>query len=438
MKIARLNSKQSDFADRFDDLLHWEMGSDDGVEGVVRDVLRNIRLNGDEAVLEYTKRFDSVAAAKVGDLFISSGELEEAYARIAADDRHALQRAALRIREYHEHQIESSWSYTDSLGNKLGQKITPLSRVGVYVPGGKASYPSSVLMTLIPARVAGVEELVVTVPTPQGERNDMVLAALFEAGVNQVIAIGGAQAIGALAYGTQSIACVDKVVGPGNAYVAAAKRQVFGHVGIDVIAGPSEVLVIADGTTDPEWAALDLFSQAEHDAAAQSILISPDKAFLDAVEAQMQALLPTMQRQDTIAASLAARGALIQSADIAEAIALGNRIAPEHLELHVANPDAWLDQVKHAGAIFCGAHTAETFGDYVAGPSHVLPTFGTARFASPLGVYDFVKRSSVIALSAEGAAGLADIAVPLASSEGLQAHARAAAVRATALNEVEK
>jgi len=437
MKLTRLNTQQADFAEKFEQLLHWDMGTDDGVEGTVRDILRQVRSDGDAAVLKFTAQFDGIQARLVDELLISSNELEAAYGRITSEDRLALQRAAQRIHEYHEHQIESSWSYTDDLGNQLGQKLTPIARVGVYVPGGKASYPSSVLMTLIPARVAGVEELIVTVPTPQGERNDMVLAALFEAGADKVFTIGGAQAIGAMAYGTQTISRVDKVVGPGNAYVAAAKRQVFGHVGIDIIAGPSEVLVIADGTTDPEWTALDLFSQAEHDAAAQSILLSPDENFLAAVEAKMQTLLPTMQRRQIITASLAARGGLIQTRDMQEAIALGNRIAPEHLELHVADAQAWVEQIQHAGAIFCGAHTAETFGDYVAGPSHVLPTFGTARFASPLGVYDFVKRSSVITLSASGAAHLADIAVPLATSEGFQAHAQAAAVRAAYLNQVD-
>ena len=435
MNLSRLNTADADFEERFRALLHWDMSTDDGVEGDVRNILAEVREKGDAAVLGYTSKFDRLVADDVADLAISTDDMREAYGRIADTDRRALQLAAARIRAYHEHQVEKSWSYTDDLGNQLGQKISPLARVGVYVPGGQASYPSSVLMTLIPARVAGVEEIVVTVPTPAGERNDMVLAALYEAGVDQVFTIGGAQAIGALAYGTQTVPRVDKIVGPGNAYVAAAKRQVFGHVGIDVIAGPSEILVIADGTTDPRWIALDLFSQAEHDAAAQSILLCPDADFVAAVDDSMQQLLPTMLRKDIIQASLAGRGALICTRDMAQAIDLSNRIAPEHLELHVAEPQSMVDQIRHAGAIFCGAHTAETFGDYVAGPSHVLPTFGTARFASPLGVYDFVKRSSVIQLSAEGAAELADIAVPLATSEGLQAHAQAAAARATPQNE---
>lgn len=437
MNIARLSTASPDFATQLDALLEWDTRNDEGVERVARDILAAVRDEGDVALLRFTNEFDGTTATDMSALSIGQTELQAAWQRIAPTDQAALSKAAARIHSYHEHQVEASWSYTDDLGNELGQKIAPLQRVGVYVPGGQASYPSSVLMTLIPARVAGVEELIVTVPTPNGVRNDMVLAALSVAGVDRVFTVGGAQAIAAMAYGTDSVPRVDKIVGPGNAYVAAAKRQVFGHVGIDIIAGPSEVLVLADGSTDPEWIALDLFSQAEHDAAAQSILLSPDADFVAEVDQAMQRLLPTMRRTDIIAASLAARGALVVTRDMDEAVAISNRIAPEHLELHVADPGAWIEQIRHAGAIFCGPYSAETFGDYVAGPSHVLPTFGTARFASPLGVYDFQKRSSVIRMSREGAANLADIAVPLATSEGLEAHARAAAARAAATNKVD-
>ena len=435
MPAARLDTTAADFEQHLRQLLHWDMSADDGVEASVRDILAQVRNEGDAAVLSLTNRLDRLSVTDMSALTLSMDDVQAALERISNTDRSALEQAAERIRAYHEHQVDNSWSYTDELGNVLGQKITPLDRVGVYVPGGQASYPSSVLMTLIPARVAGVGELIVTVPTPDGERNDMVLAALAIAGVDRVFTIGGAQAVGAMAFGTATVPRVDKIVGPGNAYVAAAKRQVFGQVGIDVIAGPSEVLVLADGSTDPEWVALDLFSQAEHDPVAQSILLSPHKEFVQAVADAMESLLPGMSRRDIIAQSLRGRGALITTRDMDEAVAIANRIAPEHLELHVADPNAYLDQIRHAGAIFCGAYTAETFGDYVAGPSHVLPTFGTARFASPLGVYDFVKRSSVIRLSAEGAAHLADIAVPLATSEGLEAHARAAAARAAKLND---
>ena len=432
MNIACLSSTSPDFELRLASLLQWEASTDEDADTTVRDILGRLKREGDGALLSLTHQFDRIEAPDVTALEIDADELQAALTRIADNDRVALEQAADRIRAYHEHQIENSWSYTDELGNVLGQKITPLDRVGVYVPGGQASYPSSVLMTLVPAKVAGVEEVIVTVPTPNGERNDMVLAALAIAGVSRVFTIGGAQAIGALAYGTATIPRVDKIVGPGNAYVAAAKRQVFGQVGIDVIAGPSEVLVIADGSTNPQWTALDLFSQAEHDPIAQSILLSPDVDFVHAVEAEMRDLLPNMSRQSIITQSLGARGALITTSSLDEALDIANRIAPEHLELHVRDElmSSCVDQIRHAGAIFCGAHTAETFGDYVAGPSHVLPTFGTARFASPLGVYDFVKRSSVINLSIQGAAQLAQTAVALANSEGLQAHALAAAVRA--------
>ena len=434
LQIARLSTQQVDFDQQLDTLLAWDVGDNSDVAEVVADVLADVRTRGDEAILAYTQKFDGLDINSAEDLRISSADMQRAAERIGSEQLHALQAAAQRIRDYHEHQIEQSWSFEDSLGNRLGQKITPLQRVGVYVPGGQASYPSSVLMTLIPAAVAGVDEIVVTVPTPKGARNDMVLAALHIAGASEVITIGGAQAIGGLAYGTQTIGKVDKIVGPGGAYVAEAKRQVYGHVGIDIIAGPSEILIIADGTTNPEWVAMDLFSQAEHDAAAQSILLSPDAEFIEEVLAQMERILPTMSRQQIIRDSLANRGALVVTESVDQAVDISNRIAPEHLELQVANAEHWLDHIRHAGAIFCGPYSGETLGDYVAGPSHVLPTFGTARFGSPLGVYDFVKRSSVIQISAVGAMALADVAVPLASSEGLEAHARAAALRAQQKN----
>ncbi|MEQ9451471.1 MAG: histidinol dehydrogenase [Pseudomonadales bacterium] len=429
MEIRRLDSTRDDFDTQLNELLAWDISADSEIEQVVRGVIADIQQRGDVALLEYTAQFDGVEVAAAAELEISQQALRDALERIGVDERRALQAAAERIRDYHEHQLQSSWSYQDDLGNQLGQRITPLERVGVYVPGGQASYPSSVLMTLVPARVAGVGELVVTVPTPGGVRNDMVLAALAIAGADRVFSIGGAQAVAALAYGTDTVPRVDKIVGPGGAYVAAAKRLVYGQVGIDLIAGPSEICVVADAHADPELLAWDLFSQAEHDAAAQSILISPQASVLEAVYTTMARLLPDLKRTAIVAESLARRGALIKVLDLAEAMTVVNRIAPEHLELNVADPDSWLDAVKHAGAIFCGPYTGETFGDYVAGPSHVLPTFGTARFASPLGVYDFQKRSSVIHMSAAGAASLADIAVPLATSEGLEAHARAAAIR---------
>jgi histidinol dehydrogenase len=434
VKISRLSTADADFDSQLSGLLAWDMSGDAEVDRLVRAVIDDVRARGDSALLEYTTRFDRLAVATVVELELSRAALKQAWQQISDVQRKTLTQARDRIRAYHEQQLDRSWSFTDDLGNELGQRITPLERVGVYVPGGQASYPSSVLMTLVPAKVAGVDELVVTVPAPDGIKNEMVLAALYLAEPDRVFTIGGAQAIAALAFGTQSVPKVDKIVGPGGSFVAAAKRMVFGQVGIDIIAGPSEVLIVADGTTDPEWTALDLFSQAEHDAAAQSLLLSPDQAFIDAVAAHMVRLLPQMQRKDIIAASLAARGGLIFTRSLDEAIDVANRVAPEHLELHVADPDRWLSKVRHAGAIFCGAHASETLGDYVAGPSHVLPTFGTARFASPLGVYDFQKRSSIIKISPEGAAALADIAVPLATSEGLHAHARSAAVRATDKN----
>ena len=369
MKIARLNTTSAEFETKLAQLLRWDMdtGAEASVEATVQEILRRVRDQGDSAVLEYTQRFDNLAADDMNALTLSRRDLDEALARVTSEQRLALDRAADRIREYHQHQVESSWSYTDALGNRLGQNIIPLERVGFYVPGGRASYPSSVLMSLLPARVAGAGELIVTVPTPGGARNDMVLAALAIAQADCVFTVGGAQAIGAMAFGTQTVPRVDKIVGPGNAYVAAAKRQVFGHVGIDVIAGPSEILILADGSTDPHWVALDLFSQAEHDAAAQSILLSPDADFVQAVASEMVKLLPSMPRREIIEASLRNRGALIVTRDLAEAVELTNRIAPEHLELQVAAPDALVGQIRHAGAIFCGAHAAETFGDYAEG-----------------------------------------------------------------------
>lgn len=434
MKIQRLSAQHPDFDASLDHLQHWDMSEENDVERLTREVIARIRAEGDAALLEFTRRFDQLDVERTDQLELSTDECRSALARITLDQRRALERAASRIETYHRQQKDDSWSFKDELGNELGQRVTPLERVGVYVPGGQASYPSSVLMTLIPARVAGVEELIVTQPTPAGERNDMVLAALAIAGADRVFTVGGAQAIAALAYGTQTIPKVDKIVGPGGAFVATAKRLVFGQVGIDLIAGPSEVLVIADGTTDPEWTALDLFSQAEHDADAQAILLSPDEDFLDAVAAEMDRLITHQPRAQIIQASLHARGALIGTDSLEQAVEISNRIAPEHLELHVEDAEALLPGIRHAGAIFCGAYAGETLGDYVAGPSHVLPTFGTARFASPLGVYDFQKRSSLIRISAEGAAALADIAVPIAQSEGLEAHAAAAAVRAQLTN----
>lgn len=429
MSIRQISSIADDFPQQLDELLAWDMSASNDVDVVVAGIIAEVRVNGDEALLAYTEKFDRLSATSVAEFEISQERLATAWATIDPSAQQALEVAAIRIRQFHEKQVEASWSFTDDLGNQLGQRISPIERVGVYVPGGRAAYPSSVLMTLVPAKVAGVDEVVVTVPTPDGVVNDMVLAALHLAGADRVFTIGGAQAVAAMAYGTQTIQKVDKIVGPGSAYVAAAKKQVFGQVGIDMIAGPSEVLVVADGTTPVEWAVLDLFSQAEHDSSAQSILISPDADFIKAVADKIDEMLPGMQRSETIAASLASRGALIHCADAQNAIAIANRIAPEHLELAVADPEDWVKDIRHAGAIFMGAHTGETFGDYIAGPSHVLPTFGTARFSSPLGVYDFQKRSSMIHMSGKGAAHLATMTDLLATSEGLEAHALAARVR---------
>ncbi|MBC6907304.1 histidinol dehydrogenase [Saccharophagus sp. K07] len=429
MLIRRLQSSSPDFSQQLDSLLAWEAESHDAVEGAVKEILAAVRTRGDAAVVEYTNRFDQRDAKTVADLTLGRELLQQALARIPAEQREALEVAAERIRSYHEHQRQESWSYQTPDGTILGQKITPMDRVGMYVPGGKASYPSSVLMNAIPAQVAGVPEVIMVSPAPRGELNDLVLAAAAIAGVDKLISIGGAQAVAALAYGTESIAKVDKIVGPGNIFVATAKRAVFGLVDIDMIAGPSEILVVCDGKTDPDWIAMDLFSQAEHDENAQAILISPDKAFLDAVENSIARLLPTLERKDIAGASLAKRGALIEAGSMDEAIELANRIAPEHLELSVEQPELLLLKVKHAGAIFMGRHTSEALGDYCAGPNHVLPTSGTARFSSPLGVYDFQKRSSVIQCSAAGASKLGRIASVLARGESLEAHARSAEYR---------
>ncbi|EOD1635479.1 TPA: histidinol dehydrogenase [Pseudomonas aeruginosa] len=427
--IRRLNAADPDFGRHLDHLLSWESVSDDSVNQRVLDIIAAVRSRGDAAVVEFTQRFDGLQAASMADLILPRERLELALTRITVAQREALEVAAERVRSYHEKQKQGSWRYTEADGTVLGQQVTPLDRAGLYVPGGKASYPSSVLMNAIPAKVAGVSEVVMVVPTPRGEINEIVLAAACIAGVDRVFTIGGAQAVAALAYGTESVPRVDKIVGPGNIYVATAKRHVFGQVGIDMIAGPSEILVVCDGQTDPDWIAMDLFSQAEHDEDAQSILVSPDAAFLDRVADNIARLLPTMERAEIIRTSLEGRGALIQVADQAQACAVANRIAPEHLELSVADPESWLPEIRHAGAIFMGRYTAEALGDYCAGPNHVLPTSGTARFSSPLGVYDFQKRSSIINCSAEGASVLGRTASVLARGESLTAHARSAEYR---------
>ena len=429
LKIARLNADQADFNHQLDGLLAWEGVSDKAVNDRVEEILAAVRLRGDAAVVDYTARFDGLDVADMTGLTLDRPRLELALERITAEQRQALEVAAERVRVYHEHQRQESWRYTEADGTVLGQKVTPLDRVGLYVPGGKASYPSSVLMNAIPAKVAGVPEVVMVVPTPRGEINELVLAAACLAGVDRVFSIGGAQAVAALAYGTQTVPRVDKIVGPGNIYVATAKRAVFGQVGIDMIAGPSEILVVCDGQTDPDWIAMDLFSQAEHDEDAQSILLSPDAAFLDAVEASLNRLLATLERSDMVRISLENRGALIKVDSLEQACELSNRIAPEHLELSVEDPEALLPNIRHAGAIFMGRHTPEALGDYCAGPNHVLPTSGTARFSSPLGVYDFQKRSSVIFCSPEGASALGKVASVLARGESLTAHARSAEYR---------
>lgn len=429
MKVRRLSTNQADFDANLKALLAFETAQDDSVDTVVASILKDVKMRGDAAVLEYTNKFDKTNAKNLADLEVSKAELKAALDGLEANTSAAIRAAAERVKTYHEKQLMQSWSYTEADGTMLGQQVTALDRVGLYVPGGKAAYPSSVLMNAIPAKVAGVQELMMVVPTPNGERNQLVLAAAAISGVDRVFCIGGAQAVGALAYGTQTIPQVDKIVGPGNAYVAAAKRRVFGVVGIDMVAGPSEILVICDGQTDPDWIAMDLFSQAEHDELAQAILLSPDAAFLDAVEASMRKLVQEMPRKDIINTSITDRGALIQVRDLDEAAEICNYIAPEHLELSVADPVSLSKKIRHAGAIFMGRDTCEALGDYCAGPNHVLPTSRTARFSSPLGVYDFQKRSSLIMVSSEGAQTLGRVASTLAHGEGLQAHAKSAEYR---------
>ncbi|MEZ5717631.1 MAG: histidinol dehydrogenase [Burkholderiaceae bacterium] len=431
---ARLSSASATFEADFAARLHWSADQDAAIEQRVADILADVRQRGDAAVLEYTARFDALQAPTLQALELTQAELKAAFDAIPAAQREALQAAAARVRSYHEAQKKAcgeSWSYRDADGSLLGQKVTPLDRVGIYVPGGKAAYPSSVLMNAIPAHVAGVGEIIMVVPTPGGEKNPLVLAAAYVAGVTRAFTIGGAQAVAALAYGTQTVPKVDKITGPGNAYVASAKKHVFGTVGIDMIAGPSEILVLADGSTPADWVAMDLFSQAEHDELAQSILLCPDAAYIDAVQREIDRLLPTMPRAEIIAKSLTGRGALIHTRSMEEACDISNRIAPEHLEISSHEPHRWEPLLKHAGAIFLGAYTSESLGDYCAGPNHVLPTSGTARFSSPLGVYDFQKRSSLIEVSAAGAQVLGPIAATLAYGEGLQAHAQAAELRLT-------
>jgi len=427
--ITRLDANSEDFEARLRVLLDWESVSNQQVADTVAAILADVKVNGDEALLKYSNQFDELGAASVEELVIPQERLEASLARISDEQRQALEAAAQRVRSYHEHQKQDSWSYTEADGTVLGQQVTAMERVGLYVPGGKASYPSSVLMNAIPAKVAGVDEVVMVVPTPKGEANDMVFAAAAIAGVDKVITVGGAQAVAALAYGTACVPKVDKIVGPGNIFVATAKRAVFGAVAIDMIAGPSEILVVCDGGTNPDWIAMDLFSQAEHDEQAQSILISTDADFLGEVQASVDKLLPTLVRESIARVSMVERGAFILVDDLEQAVAVANRIAPEHLELSVENPEALLPKVRHAGAIFMGRYTAEALGDYCAGPNHVLPTSGTARFSSPLGVYDFQKRSSIINCSAQGASELGKIASVLARGESLEAHARSAEYR---------
>ena len=429
MKLRRMSTREPEFLSQLDALLAFESSADEEIERSVTEILAKVRNLGDAAVLDYTRRFDRLDAGTMAELELSPAELAGAFAALPHVQRIALEAAAARIRSFHQKQDAQSWEYTEADGTRLGQKVTALDRAGLYVPGGKAAYPSSVLMNAIPAKVAGVKELIMVVPTPGGEKNSLVLAAAHLAGVDRVFTIGGAQAVGALAYGTQTIAQVDKIVGPGNAYVAAAKRRVFGAVGIDMVAGPSEVLVIADASANPEWVAMDLFAQAEHDELAQSILLCPDAGFIERVAESMARLLPSLPRRDTISASVTGRGALIQVTDLDEACAIANRIAPEHLELAVAEPRQLVDKIRHAGAIFIGHYASESLGDYCAGPNHVLPTSRSARFSSPLGVYDFQKRTSLIEVSAAGAQTLGPIASILAHGEGLAAHARAAELR---------
>jgi histidinol dehydrogenase len=427
--MQRLDTAQADFPARLKKLTASQEQLDHQVSGTVAAIIADLITRGDEALLEYTAKFDGLNVDSVQQLEVSQTRLQTARDQLDKSQRHALESAADRVRSYHQHQKQESWQYRDAGGNLLGQKITAIKRVGIYVPGGKASYPSSVLMNALPAKVAGVGEIVMVVPAPNGVLNDMVLAAAHIAGVDRVFTIGGAQAIAALAYGTQTIPAVDKIVGPGNIYVASAKRQVFGKVGIDMIAGPSEILIICDGTTAPDWVAMDLFSQCEHDENAQAILLCPDSDYLKKVSASIDRLLPDMERADIIRVSLANRGAMIKTRNLEQAVSISNELAPEHLELSVADPEALLPLVEHAGAIFMGAYTAEVLGDYCAGPNHVLPTSGTARFSSPLGVYDFQKRSSLIMCSEQGVQELGEVASVLARGESLTAHARSAEMR---------
>jgi len=427
--INRLDTADSGFKSELRQLLAYDASQDESIERATAEILARVQHEGDSALLEYTQRFDRVEASSVAELEIDRSEWLAALEALPQEQRKALEAAAERIRRYHEHQVSKSWSYTEEDGTVLGQKVTPLDRVGLYVPGGKAAYPSSVLMNAIPAKVAGVPEVIMVTPTPGGVRNPIVLAAAAIGGVDRVWAVGGAQAVGAVAYGTQTITPVDKIVGPGNAYVAAAKRRVFGTVGIDMIAGPSEILVICDGSTPADWVAMDLFSQAEHDEMAQAILLCPDAAYINAVQEAIDRLLPTMPRTDILSVSLAKRGALIKVRSLEEACEIANEIAPEHLEISTADPERWAERIRHAGAIFLGPYTSESLGDYCAGPNHVLPTARTARFSSPLGVYDFQKRSSLIKVSQAGAQTLGRIASTLARGEGLQAHAASAEYR---------
>lgn len=429
INITQLKADQANFWQQLDETLAWESVSDEQVFNTVNNILKDVKKRGDAAVMEYTNKFDRMETSEFSELEISKEQLEDSLINITPEQREALEKAAERVRAYAEHQKMESWSYTEADGTLLGQQVTPMDRAGLYVPGGKAAYPSSVLMNAIPAKVAGVPELIMVVPTPDGEINDMVLSAAAIAGVDRVFAIGGAQAVAALAYGTETVPKVDKIVGPGNIFVATAKRMVFGAAGIDMIAGPSEICVVCDGKTDPDWIAMDLFSQAEHDEDAQSILVCPDAAYIEQVKVSIEKLIKEMPRAEIIQKSLADRGVLIEVADMDEAIEVANHIAPEHLELSIDDPQEWAKKIRHAGAIFMGRYTAEALGDYCAGPNHVLPTSRTARFSSPLGVYDFQKRSSLIDCSAKGASELGKIASTLAHGEGLTAHARSAEYR---------
>ena len=427
--INKFSTQDRDFDTKLNSLIAWESASNEEVGRSVEKIINDVKVNGDASVLDYTNQFDSLKAESISELIVSKERLKESFDNLAIEQKNALLTAAERIKSYHQNQVQESWTYLEDDGSMLGQKITPLERAGLYVPGGKAAYPSSVLMNSIPAKVAGVEDLIMVVPTPNGVMNELVLAAAHVAEVDLVFTIGGAQAIAALAYGTESIPKVDKIVGPGNIYVATAKRQVFGQVGIDMIAGPSEILIICDGRTNPDWVAMDLFSQAEHDEDAQAILLCPDEDFIKEVEMSISKLLPTMEREQIIKTSLKNRGALILTQDIDDAVKISNRIAPEHLELSVEDPESILDDIKHAGAIFMGKYSSEALGDYCAGTNHVLPTSSTARFSSPLGVYDFTKRSSIVMASKEGAKKLGETASVLAFGEGLQAHAKSALYR---------